>query len=221
MVLIVGRIDGDLRAVLDDRLSEIADAARAAVSGVAAELQADLRAQVRAAGLGEGLEKAWRLEVYPKARRRSFRPASLVYSNATRLHAAFDAGPAIRAKNASWLAIPLPAAVAAGLDRQWGRRDNAHSRWRAKAKWSAIQAAEERFGGLRFVPINGNRRALLVADGKARGDRLARGGVGRATSIPLFLLVRQTKLPKRLDLDGAASRAEQRLASRLSKILPR
>lgn len=217
---VVGRIDGDLKELLNRPLDEIADAARAAVRSASEWLQAELRAQVRAAGLGAGLEKAWRLELYPKGRRKSTRPAGLVYSKATRLHDAFERGETVTARGGTWLAIPLPAAVQAGFDKSPRRGDRATG-GPIPAKWSNVAAARERFGELRFVPVGNGARALLVADGKARGDRLARSGSGRATSIPLFLLVRRTRGRRLLDIAGAARRAEARLAANLSNILGR
>lgn len=218
-MMIVGRLSGDLKALVNTTLDEVADAARAAVAAAAEGLQADLRDQVRAAGLGGGLEKAWRLQLYPQRGRKTLHPAGLVYSKATRLHDAFDAGEPIRARGGHWLAIPLPAAKAAGLDtmrpRPGGRAGP------LPAHYSNVAAAEARFGALRVVPLAGNRRALLVADGKARGATLARGGAGRAASIPLFLLVRQVRGRRLLDIDAAVKRAEARLAVNLSNILGR
>lgn len=218
---IVGRIGGDLKDMLSRPLDEIADAARAAVQSASEALQADLRAQVAAAGLGHGLEKAWRMQLYPHGRTRSFRPAGLVWSKATRLHDAFERGEPVAAGSGRWLAVPLQAAVDAGFARRPGRPGGQGRGSSTPAKWSNIAAATERFGPLRFVPINGGARALLVADGKVRGDRLGRGKAGRAASIPLFLLVRRVRGRKLLDIAGAAQRAEARLAANLSNILGR
>lgn len=218
-MMIVGRIKGDLQELLNAGLDEVSDGARAAVRSASEGLQADLRSQTRAAGLGVGLEKAWRLELYPKvSRRRTMRPAGLVYSKATRLHDAFDDGQIIAARGAKWLAIPLPAAKAAGLDKSPKRRDSQRA-GPLPAKWSNIDAAKAKFGELRFIPIGNGARALLVADGKARGDTLARGGAGRATSIPLFLLVKRARGRKLLDIAAAAKRAEAQLATNLSNII--
>ncbi len=216
MVLIVGHITGDLKALLNERLDEVADAARAAVRAAAEDLQAELRAQVRAAGLGTGLEKAWRLDVYPRRGRKSLRPAGLVWSKAERLHDAFDGGETVTARGGKWLAIPLAAAKAAGLDKSRARRTPGRQgktgRGGQMAKWSNVAAAEDRFGELRFVPINGNKPALLVADGKTRG---------RDTSIPLFLLVRSVQGRKLLDIGAAARKAQARLATNLSNMIGR
>lgn len=214
---VVGRVRGDLGGLLDGLSGEIADAARMAVSSAAQAVQAELRSQVRAAGLGAGLEKAWRLEVYPRARRRTTHPAALVFSKATRLHEAFDRGGTITARRARWLVLPLPAAVAAGADRLPARK-GAATGGPVPAKWSAVRRATERYGELRFVPLEGGR-ALLVADGRARGDRIGKGRTGRAVSVPVFLLVRHVRQRKTLDLAAATAMAETLLARNLSNIL--
>ncbi|MEE4202925.1 MAG: DUF6441 family protein, partial [Halieaceae bacterium] len=57
--------------------------------------------------------------------------------------------------------------------------------------------------------------SLLVADGRlnTRGLGVAsRSNTGRGrSSVPIFLLVPQVKLPKRLDLDRDADRAQDAL----------
>ncbi|MCW2242807.1 DUF6441 family protein [Azospirillum canadense] len=213
-MLIVGHITGDLKALLNEQLNEVADAARAATRAAAEDLQAELRAQVRAAGLGVGLEKAWRLDVYPRAGRKSLRPAGLVWSKAERLHDAFDGGDTVTARGGKWLAIPLDAAKAAGLDKSRERRipgrQGKTGRGGQMAKWSNVAAAEGRFGRLRFVPLDGNKRALLVADGKPG-----------APAVPLFLLVSKARGRKLLDIGAAAKKAEARLATNLSNMIGR
>ncbi|MBP2297950.1 DUF6441 family protein [Azospirillum picis] len=219
--MIVGRLSGDVKDLVNAGFDDIADAARAAVRSASEALQTELRRQTRAAGLGSGLEKAWRLELYPKTGRRTLRPAGLVFSKATRLHDAFDSGETITARGSKWLAIPLAAAKELGFDKMEQRPDSRRASL-VPAKWSNVAAAESHFGGtLRFIPIGNGARALLVAEGKARGDRLARGGVGRATSIPLFLLVRRVRGRKLLDISAATRAAEAQLASNLSNILGR
>lgn len=225
--LIVAKIDGDLQAILNDRVSEMADAIRAAVQNAAEGLQAELRRQVEAAGLGNGLAKAWRMTMYPRSTRRTLRPAGLVFSKAPRLHDAFNRSGTIRAKGDKWLAIPLKAAIDAGWDRQATRGDRSRG-GPIDAKWSNIDAAKAKFGELRFVPLDGGRRALLVAEsgGVTRAGRFSavrRAGAGRSAgrpriSVPLFLLVKQTRMKKVLDIEGASKRAEDRLVTNLSNM---
>lgn len=204
-------VDGDLKALLNDRVGELAEAARAAVRATAEALQAELRQQVLGAGLGAGLANAWRVEVYPKSARASLRPAGLVTSKAPRLHEAFDLGEPVRAHGSGWLALPLPPARAAGLDRSPGRGDAARGgRFAATpAKWSNVAEAERRFGRLRFVLVRGGAAALLIPPPSR----------ARPRPEPLFLLLRQVSGSKRLDIDAAARRAEARLALNLSTVL--
>ena len=111
----------------------------------------------------------------------------------------------IRGKDGLWLAIPLPAAGLTGLGRQ------RITPWR----W------EQRTGmRLRFV-YRRNGPSLLVADDarlSSRGLAAAKGGRRRrdgiltgAQTVPVFLLLRQVKMPKKLDLDGLAREATARL----------
>lgn len=217
--MIVGRLDGDLKALVNDVVSDVAGGARAAVRGASEQLQADLRGQVRAAGLGVGLEKAWRLELYPKTGRRTLRPAGLVYSKATRLHDAFDAGETVVAGKGKWLAIPLPAAIQAGLHKRDQRPDTQRA-GPLPAKWSSVDEARHLFGELAFVPLDGGKRALLVARGRSSGGILHARARGPAQDTPLFLLVRRVRGRKLLDIDAALKAAEARLARSLSNILP-
>ncbi|SEG35074.1 DUF6441 family protein, partial [Jhaorihella thermophila] len=93
-----------------------------------------------------------------------------------------------------WLAIPLPAA---GKGRRGAKM--------TPGEW-------ERRRGLRLRFIYRRRGpSLLVADGRLNTKGLgvasrSKTGRGRAT-VPIFLLVPQVKLPKRLDLDRDAERA--------------
>lgn len=98
----------------------------------------------------------------------------------------------IRSRNGFWLAIPTESA---GKSRTRGRI--------TPGEW------EQRTGRrLRFVYRRG-RSALLVDDGTVRqgqapafGERKRRGFRNR--TVPMFILVPQVRLRKKLDLDGAA-----------------
>jgi hypothetical protein len=81
------------------------------------EAQANkVRSQVRRANLGEGLEKAWRLDKFPKRRSKTnMDPAAVVYSKSTILHRAFEESRLVRAVRAQYLVIALPAAIHLGL----------------------------------------------------------------------------------------------------------
>ena len=68
---LVATISDNLQPLLDDQAEAISIALRTAIETASTSLLDELRGQVRAAGLGTGLEKAWRREVYPRTRMRT------------------------------------------------------------------------------------------------------------------------------------------------------
>ena len=110
--------------------------------------------------------------------------------------AAQDAGPLIRSKAGFWLAIPTPAAGKA----LGGRRIT-------PAAWERQTGLQLRFVYRRTGP------SLRAADGARINSRglaaVSRSKTGRGqVTAPVFLLVPQVKLPKRLDLMRDAERAQ-------------
>lgn len=218
-------IEGDLRKIAAASVKSIERANSGAVSETAKGLQKTLRGQVRRARLGDKLEKAWRVREFPRSKD-SIKKAALVFSKASRLHAAFSKGGTITARSSNWLVIPLAEAERRRFDRRGDK-----SRGPRPRRYSAVDAAIQFYGSLRFVKLGGGR-ALLVADnltgsGRRRKTRTKQGAAfspvgGRGSaSFPVFLLVKQTTLPKRLDIEGAAGKAERRLVSSLARRLPR
>jgi hypothetical protein len=209
-------INGDIGKIAEEEVANIQKSGRAAVTAGGQKSQDVLRKQVQSAGLGPGVEKAWRLTIYPKGSRRADNPAAQVKSGAPRIIAAFDAGVTITANKAQWLLIPLQGAIDLGLDKIAQRPG---SRAGNTAKWSNIKAAIERFGDVRFVPLKGGR-ALVVAEARVgktvKGERFYRvkANSRRTASVVLFLAVRRVKLPKLLDVDaGAKSGIEEMYAT--------
>jgi uncharacterized protein DUF6441 len=151
------------------------------------------RMQITGAGLGRRLGNSIRLANYPKARD-SLNAAALVWSKAPVIIGAHDTGPLIRSKNGFWLAIPLPAA---GKSLRGGRI--------TPGEWERRRGLRLRFVYRRRGP------SLLVAEGRlnTKGRAVAsRSKTGRGrTTVPIFLLVPQVKLRKRLDLARDAERA--------------
>ena len=165
-----------------------------------ADLQAELRRQVTTAGLGQRLANSWRDRHYPNQK---LDAASLVYTKAPQIIRAFDEGAVIRSKRGRFLAIPTENAPR-GTD---GRRISPRT------------FPAHRFGPLRFVPrqtgpsllvVDGLRVSISRKRGQLRGfrratDRARARGEG-LTTVVMFLLVPQVKLPKRLDVARAAER---------------
>lgn len=197
----------------------------------------DLRAETLAGLMSARLTKAWRMKAYPEVGV-SLDPAGWVYvrgprpgavtagTSAAILMDAFEKGVAITARRGGWLAIPTDAA---------GKRAPVAGnalKGRGSQQARITPAGFERRTGmhLRFVP-QGPAKALLVVD-NAQRERSSRGaravpytGRGRGAklygpagrTIVVFTLLRQVRLPKRLDFTGPVQRANLRWEGLLSK----
>ncbi len=155
------------------------------------------RGQITGAGLGRRLANTVRARRYPEGTP-SMNAAALIWSKAPEIVGAHEEGSLIRSKDGFWLAIPVDR-VAKRMRGPRNARITPHI-------W------EERTGKrLRFVYRRG-RFPLLVDDGTARARRTSdplsfkasKRRFRRNVTIPIFVLVPQVKLPKRLDLAGAA-----------------
>ena len=168
-----------------------------AVSEAGSSVKTAWRAQITSAGLGQRLARTIRLEQYPKGKP-SLNAAALVWSKAPVIVGAHDTGPLIRSKSGFWLTIPTGAA---GKSFRGGRI--------TPGEWERRSGLRLRFVYRRAGP------SLLVAEGRlnARGRAVAsRSKTGRGvTTVPIFLLVPQVKLPKRLDLARDATAAQDRI----------
>ncbi|MBT8169782.1 DUF6441 family protein [Falsiruegeria litorea] len=186
-------IDPDLVAMMAAEIKAGEKAVSAAMREAGTGLKSDWRAQITGAGLGRRLANSIRLATYPKAGN-SLNAAALVWSKAPEIIGAHDTGPLIRLKNGFWLAIPLPAA---GKSIRGGRI--------TPGEWERRRGLRLRFVYRRTGP------SLLVAEGRlnTKGQAVvsrSKTGRGKVTA-PVFLLVPQVKLPKRLDLNRDAERA--------------
>jgi len=198
-VRLLAAIQGDLDALLTAELRSAERAVTAGVREATDGLKTELRRQITGAGLGTRLANTWRSQVYPKGQP-SIGAAGYVWSKAPGIVRLYAEGAVIRSKRGLFLAIPTPAAGRFGD----GRRKITPGSW-------------ERIHGmrLRFVYRRG-RPSLLVADNvrlTARGRAVANTGrrqgaaftrLSGRTTVPLFLLVPQVTVRKRLDVDGAA-----------------
>jgi hypothetical protein len=219
------RIVGDLRQVLADEVRAGERAAMTAIRGETEQVKAELRQQVITAfkGNARGVANAWRSLVFPRTGQ-SLRPAGLVFTKVPNVIDAFERGALIRPKGGQrFLAIPT------GFNRQGGRRG-------AKVKVTPAQMVASRQGFLRpfqsgrgFVwclPLRqgtrkGRGRAPLlagglaaVATGRRRGAAAWQQSLLAQGFVPMFLLLPQVQLAKRLDVKGAGERALRRLPGR-------
>jgi Family of unknown function (DUF6441) len=132
------------RSLQANMRAELGDIERAASNGTrdaGRGLKTELRRQVASAGLGQRLAKSWRDKHYPN---RKLDAASLVYSKAPQIIRAFNEGAVIQSKRGRFLAIPTENAPRKGTD---GKRI------------SPSTFPKHRFGPLRFVPRQADRRS--------------------------------------------------------------
>jgi hypothetical protein len=184
----------DLVAVMRAEVVAGQKAVSTTMTQAGASLKSSWRAQITGAGLGQRLANTIRSQTYPKGRN-SLDAAALVWTNAPVIIGAHDTGPLIRSGSGFWLVIPLPAA-----GKALGGKRITPGMWEQKT-------------GLRLRFVYRSRGpSLLVADAvrlNTRGQAAvskSKTGKGQVTA-PIFLLVRQVKLPKRLDLARDAERA--------------
>ena len=209
-------LSGDLGQLLQ---AELQQAERAVTTGVrlaTAGLQAELRAQVTAAGLGPRLARAWRSQVFPKSGT-SLTTAGVVWTKAPRIIGAFTRTTVIRSKRGLYLAIPTPAAGRYGDGRQkitplgWERRTGQRLRFVYRKNGPSLLVADN---------------ARLTGRGRAVGNTGRRSGAsftrlqGR-TTVPIFILVPQVTLQKRLDIDTPAATWARRLPGLVDRAWPR
>jgi hypothetical protein len=190
-------ISPDLAALMQAEMAAGEKAVTTAMREAGAGLKSAWRGQIAGAGLGIRLGNSIRLATYPKGGD-SLNAAALVWSNAPVIVGAHDAGPLIRSKDGFWLAIPTPAA---GKSTKGGRV--------TPSEWERRTGLRLRFFYRRRGP------SLLVAEGRlnSKGRAVAsksKTGRGLAT-VPIFLLVPQIKLRKRLGLARDAERAVDRV----------
>jgi hypothetical protein len=190
-------ITPDLVAAMSAEVLAGEKAVTAAMREAGTELKTAWRAQITGAGLGRRLANSIRSQTYPRSGE-SLAAAALVWSKAPEIIGAHDTGPLIRSKTGFWLAIPLPAA---GKSARGGRI--------TPGEWERRRGLRLQFVYRRTGP------SLLVAEGRlnAKGRAVvSKSKTGRGVvTAPIFLLVPQVKLPKRLDLARDAERAQDAL----------
>lgn len=183
----------DIAALMQAEIAAGEKAVSAAMREAGGSLKSAWRTQITGAGLGKRLGNSIRLATFPRTSS-SLNAAALVWSKAPVIIGAHDTGPLNRSRDGFWLAIPT---AAAGKSTRGGRI--------TPGEW-------ERRTGLRLRFIYRRRGpSLLVVEGrlKSKGRAVAnRSKTGRGVAtVPIFLLVPQVKLRKRLDLARDAERA--------------
>lgn len=199
---VIGKIVSDAQK-FDKKL------ARATKGGIQAGtdgIKNGLRAQIRGAGMSQRLANTWRGFVYPKSGD-SKDAAGSVVSAAPHIIAALDQGTTIRARNGRFLAVPLPET------QKYMRAGGSRRRITPRL------FQQETGIKLVFIPGKGGN-AVLAAIGARRGktgrvsairSRKATKRLGERSNlpegygvIPMFALISQSKVRKRLDVEAVA-----------------
>jgi len=194
--------DPDLVRMLEAEIKAGEHAVTAAMKSAGSELKTAWRRQITSAGLGQRLPRTIRNRTYPKGKV-SIDAAAFVWSNAPEILSAHDKGVLIRSKSGFYLAIPTEAA----------------GKGRGGARLTPGEWEQRRGMKLRFIYRRGGP-SLLVAEKariNTRGTAVAsRSKTGRGqVTAPIFILVPQVKLRKRLDL----ARDAERIASRVPGLI--
>ena len=185
----------DLVAMMRAEVAAGQKAVSVTMAEAGAGLKSAWREQITGAGLGQRLANSIRSQTYPKGRN-SLDAAALVWSNAPVIIGAHDTGPLIRSGNGFWLAIPLPAAgKALGGKRitpgMWEKKTGLRLRFVYRSRGPSLLVADA-------VRLNTKGQAAVSKSKTGRGQ----------VTAPIFLLVPQVKLRKRLDLARDAERAQ-------------
>lgn len=169
------------------------------------------RTPIHAKRRGLNFEKSFQGTTFPtrKSKKFSFNPAGFLYAKAA-FAESFEEGDTITAgRRRKYLAIALRGAKKLKLDyKETGRG--------GYGKRSAVEEASANYGPLRPVPTKSGD--IILA---ASADRVASAGLkprGRKRNfVPLFLLVKRVKVPKRLSFIRFAQRALDRLPRETTK----
>lgn len=183
---------GDLSTQMEDEIRKAEVAVTHGVRRAGQMVKTAWRDRVVRAGLGRKLPNTIRTRTYPVGGT-SISAASIVWSKAEHILGAHAKGGIIRSNKGQYLAIPLPAAGKAP-------RGMAMTPERFKRRTGLLLYSVELRNGNIMLFAQGR----LSKAGRAVQSRSTRGrGVA---SIPVFLLVRQVRLSKRLDLDSDVER---------------
>lgn len=238
MSLLHASVTGNLRAAMDQQVRQVAGALRRAVATAGKQTQDELRAQARGAGFRDGgraLSNSWRLNVYPRpgVGPSSLRPAALVTSRMAEVVRIFETGAVIRAKGRGYLAIPTP------VNRAGNKRTN-------DGKFPMRVTPQEMFRAGGFVRPTSNpavklwclplrtettkrgrirlyagRYAQVLTGNRKGAEAMRRQFAAERSFVPMFFLMRQVSLRKRLNVAQVEARAPGRFASAAQSELAR
>lgn len=196
---------GNIAEAMKAEIKAGQEAVKIAMSEVAQDGKKDWRQQIVSAGLGKRLANAVRGDVYPKDKY-SFSAAAVIWTKAAKITDAHERGVTVKSSRGFFLAIPTDAAPKAG---RFGKMTPAEY--------------ERRTGSQLTFVYRKNRPSLLVDQG-ARVNRKtgrvmkARAAPGQGSvTIPVFVLIPQARLRKRLNLMASADTWQARVPAAIAR----
>lgn len=180
-------VEGDLKRMGVEIIDDLSAIGTDAVNRAASGLRDEYRGQVRAAGLGGDLMKAWQSKTYP-LRRKSLGATGWVFSKSRRIHEAFAQPRTVTARGGRWLVVPLAGAIR----RNWHLGGSGGLIGSKPRKWSDFGQVLK-LKGIAWLPRRDGRVVIALRTGKGPAE-------------PLFLLTRSVRLKGGLDLPGPAQR---------------
>jgi hypothetical protein len=230
MTLLRAAITGNLRAAMDRQVVGVARALRFAVQTAGKQTQTDLRAQARGAGFRDGgraLANSWRLEVFPKPGigPRSLRPAASVSSRMAEVAMVFDRGAVVRAKGRRYLAIPTPVNRVGNKRSQDGRFPTRVTPQEMVRGGGFVVGTSNPDVRLWCLPLRteaakrgrvllfAGRYAQVLTGNRKGAEALRKQFAAERRFVPMFFLMRQVTLRKRLNIAQVQALAPGRFAT--------
>ena len=214
-------VRGNYQKVINNRTQAVLDGLHFGTRESTDTGKNQTRADIRKAGMGNRLAGTVQSKTYP-SRGRSFSPTGMIYSKAPHIVGAHADGGIINAVSGA-MHIPI--------------EDSPAEKLRARKGETLLEAAERRFGKLQFIARRGKPPLLAAKMNVTAAGRFTkvralkplktrqgpRINARQLATVPLFKLVRNVRLKKRLNtrqiLDKARRRHPARLAFHMSRRL--
>jgi uncharacterized protein YjlB len=233
-------VEGDIVDAVEEGIREQSRDLRDGVVRASQALLTDVRDQTSSAFKGNGVTRAWRSRIYPTSPFTvTLHPAAVVWTRAPNIVSAFEEGKTITARRGRYLCWPTGYNAIGGRRNKGSRgglrvtpdemkaakgqsviitskSDRTLKLWCLRVRQASSTGGKSGRGRGRVRLFVGNRNVEVntgrgkAGERKARQEQLVESGL-----VPMFFLKRSVNPGKRLDIAGAANRAEARLADYL------
>ncbi len=196
---VIGSINKDVLAEKQALISAVQSATRAATEG----LKKELRAQITTAGMGRNLANSWQSEFYKNT---GIDPGGYIYSKAPHIIESFDEGVIVRPRRQQMLAIPTenaPKRINGRKATPWRYNDYIRKLKYVKRPGKLPLLIDE-------YEVQSYKRK--TKSGKKKGDfkrfniHPEVGSTQPRATVVVFILIPISKMPRVLDVTGAADK---------------